>query len=258
MGSFSWTRADTCTHRANFACGDKLKILIPQEFGGGYIQDIYYDYGRIFATDDASHTPSSYCCYVEPDGTKHLATEEGIQDADIYGMLAWMNAPEKLSFEGDTPPTHILDILKRGKTHDQSNRRIGIDIGCYAEEIEKLRYPLKMVSPSCIDSYEECYGISYKDPNQGCDNGKWTDPDYEDILEKLTQRQPDIMRRFVIEELAFPVDGYTHNAQVWTSVDHGKTYAYCGIGKTCRSEEECKRYFAEYKNSLKIKEEQQI
>jgi hypothetical protein len=37
MGSFSWLRADHCTKRHNISLGDSYKILIPQEFGGGYI-----------------------------------------------------------------------------------------------------------------------------------------------------------------------------------------------------------------------------
>ena len=45
MGSHSWTRADITTERSNFTDGDMYKLLIPKEFGGGYITDIYYDYG---------------------------------------------------------------------------------------------------------------------------------------------------------------------------------------------------------------------
>lgn len=39
MGSFSWMRADKTTKRSNLTMGDKYKILIPQEFGGGFIKD---------------------------------------------------------------------------------------------------------------------------------------------------------------------------------------------------------------------------
>lgn len=45
MGSFSWLRADRSTKRKNIAKGDSYKILIPKEFGGGYIKDVYHDYG---------------------------------------------------------------------------------------------------------------------------------------------------------------------------------------------------------------------
>ena len=45
MGSFSWTRAEHTTKRSNLTEGDSYKILIPKEFGGGYIKDTYWDYG---------------------------------------------------------------------------------------------------------------------------------------------------------------------------------------------------------------------
>ena len=48
MGSFSWLRADKTTKRKNLTKGDRYKILIPKEFGGGFIKDTYYDYGYVF------------------------------------------------------------------------------------------------------------------------------------------------------------------------------------------------------------------
>lgn len=39
MGSFSWLRADRSTKRKNITGGDSYKILIPKEFGGGYIKE---------------------------------------------------------------------------------------------------------------------------------------------------------------------------------------------------------------------------
>ena len=53
MGSFSYTRADYCTKRSNLTTGDKYKILVPIEFGGGYIIDFYFDYGYVnYGYDD--------------------------------------------------------------------------------------------------------------------------------------------------------------------------------------------------------------
>ena len=62
MGSFSWLRADKTTKRKNLTEGDRYKILIPKEFGGGFIKDTYYDYGYVFH------------------GTEN--------EADLYGILA--------------------------------------------------------------------------------------------------------------------------------------------------------------------------
>ena len=67
MGSFSWLRANVDTEKANIACGDKFACLIPKEFGGGYIEDTYQDYGNL--------------------GTK----EDGRPKYDLYELLAFWN-----------------------------------------------------------------------------------------------------------------------------------------------------------------------
>ena len=141
MGSFSWLRADRCTSRSNLTKGDKYKILIPKEFGGGFIEDKYFDYGYVFYDTD--------------------------KEADLYGILAYWNGCEDMDYEGDEYPKTMDEILKRGKTHQQSNREKGIEIGCYDEDIDNLKYPLKLVSTEYEGTYEECDGVSYGDPEQG-------------------------------------------------------------------------------------------
>lgn len=46
-------------------------------------------------------------------------------------------------------------------------KEIGIGIGCYDDQIDKLKYPLKLVSVSYTGTYEDLKGRSYGDPNQG-------------------------------------------------------------------------------------------
>lgn len=147
MGSFSWIRADKTTKRSNLTNGDKYKILIPQEFGGGYIKDTYFDYGYVFYDTD--------------------------HEADLYGILAYWNKCDGMIFDGDEYPSTMKDILERGNTCLQNNRCKGIDIGCYDEQIDKLKYPLKLVSASYKGTYEECEGVSYGDPNQGFYKTYW-------------------------------------------------------------------------------------
>ena len=147
MGSFSWMRADKTTKRSNLTFGDVYKILIPKEFGGGFIKDIYYDYGRVFY------------------GTDH--------EADLYGILAYWNKCEGMVFDGEEYPSTMEDILKRGKTRLQGNRCNGIAIGCYNEDIDKLKYPLKLVSASYKGTYEECERRSYGDLDQGFYKKYW-------------------------------------------------------------------------------------
>lgn len=141
MGSFSWNRADDLTIYENIAYGDAFKLLIPEKFGGGFIRDHYQDYGSI--TDYA--TGLNY---------------------DMYELLAFWNSEHetvrmKLKYDGEFPSLKSVD------KYTGDNRGIGITIGCYDEQIDKLRYPLKLVSVSYKGSYEECKKPSYGDPDQG-------------------------------------------------------------------------------------------
>lgn len=168
MGSFSWMRADKTTKRSNLTYGDSYKILIPKEFGGGFIKDKYYDYGVVFAFDDK------------------------LPEADLYGILAYWNSDmeifngsvvpkeyvgkkvkDLLLYDGDKFPETMEEILKYGNTRLDSNRCIGIDIGCYDEEVDNLKYPLKLVSASYKGTYEECDMVSYTDPEQGFRKTYW-------------------------------------------------------------------------------------
>lgn len=147
MGSFSWLRADHTTKRNNITDGDNYKILIPKEFGGGFIKDTYYDYGYVFYGEE--------------------------NQADLYGILAYWNKCEGMIYDGNEYPSTMKDILERGDTCRQENRCKGIDIGCYKKDIDELKYPLKLVSASYKGTYEECEGVSYSDPNQGFFKTYW-------------------------------------------------------------------------------------
>ena len=144
MGSFSFLRADKTTKRSNLTDGDKYKILIPQEFGGGFIKDIYYDYGKVFYYDETK------------------------EEADLYGILAYWNKCDGMIYDGNEYPSTMKDILNRGKTCLQNNRRKGI----YLQKSE-LKYPLKLVSVSYKGTYEECDMVSVNDPNQGFGKSYW-------------------------------------------------------------------------------------
>lgn len=152
MGSFSWLKADKLTQIANIVEGETFKFLIPAEFGGGFIQEKYRGYGYL--------------------GQK----ENGRPKHDIYELLAIWNftgtsrhlrvirttVDDVVLIDFDT-----LDNLKEIDELTDKIRNIGIGIGCGDEDIDQLRYPLKLVSPSFKGTYEECEGRSYNDPNQG-------------------------------------------------------------------------------------------
>lgn len=157
MGSFSWLRANVDTEKANIACGDKFACLIPKEFGGGYIEDTYQDYGNL--------------------GTK----EDGRPKYDLYELLAFWNndspyfhgagetVKDNLHYNGDFPNLKEIDEFTN------ANRSIGIDIGCYDREIDRLKYPLKLVSVSYAKNhtYEDCPYKSFGDIEQGFHSYSW-------------------------------------------------------------------------------------
>ena len=144
MGSFSWLKADNLTKIANVQYGAPFKFLIPEEFGGGYIKDYYQDYGYL--------------------GTK----EDGTSKYDMYELLALWNheAAEEhgyeLRYDGEEIP-----MMKEIDQYTFYNRNVGINIGCYDKQIDRLKYPLKLVSCSYKGSYEDLDTPSYGDPNQG-------------------------------------------------------------------------------------------
>lgn len=143
MGSFSWLKADNLTQVANIRYKSSFKFLIPKEFGGGYIKDKYQDYGYL--------------------GTK----EDGTPKYDMYELLAFWNSELTLSdlkYDGEFTKMKEID------SYTEHNRILGIDIGCNNDEIDKLKYPLKLVSPSFKGCYEDLDNPSYRDPYQGFGN----------------------------------------------------------------------------------------
>lgn len=53
----------------------------------------------------------------------------------------------------------------------------------------------------------------------------------------------------------FPVGDYLYNVQEWRSVDGGKTYCYCGIGKFCKTIVECCEYIEQAEIRLMMENE---
>lgn len=150
MGCFSWIKADNLTKVANIVDGKPFKLLIPKEFGGGFIKDYYQGYGRV--------------------GTK----PNGEPKYDVYELLAFWNADKKIPFgDGETVRSElrydgdVFPLLKEIDDHTWHNRSRGIDIACHPGQMARLKYPLKLVSASYRGTYEDCEGISISDPNQG-------------------------------------------------------------------------------------------
>lgn len=156
MGSFSWLKADKLGKIKNVAYDTPFKMLIPAEFGGGFIRDDHYqDFGYL--------------------GYK----ENGEPKYDIYELLAIWNLKEESNYiynkyngYNNELEKIIIDFTKISalKEIDKQTdiiRNIGINIGCYDDQMEKLKYPLKLVSIGFNGNYEDCLEISINDPNQG-------------------------------------------------------------------------------------------
>lgn len=146
-----WTKADIGnTKIANILHGAPFKLLIPAKFGGGYIKDHYLICGKI------------------SDG-------KGNQ-YDIYELLAFWNA--HMPFKGRTVGDYLLSDagqipMKPVDIFTNTNRRIGMAIACYDDQMDALDFPLKLVSWSYKGTYEDCQACSYSDPNQGVEKLSW-------------------------------------------------------------------------------------
>jgi len=44
----------------------------------------------------------------------------------------------------------------------------------------------------------------------------------------------DVVSKYIVCKLFFPVDGNMYNVMRVNSVDGGKTFWYCGVGKYCK------------------------
>ena len=149
MGSFSWQYASEKSETLNFCPGDEIKVLIPEHFGIGEIVGSYEDYGIVL-------------------------TEDG-KEYDLYDLIAIFNAEDLKEKEINDK---IKQLYKEKKLptveevvplfgDDDTLRIVGINIGCYDEQLDSLKYPLKVVPISEDVKYEDCNFISYGDPNQG-------------------------------------------------------------------------------------------
>jgi len=78
-----------------------------------------------------------------------------------YELLAFWNKVDGLKYDGEFP------VMKEIDEFTDHNRCLGIDIGCYDEDIVKLKYPLKLVSPSFKGTYEDLSKPSLGDRDQG-------------------------------------------------------------------------------------------
>ena len=179
MGCFSWTKADRNTKNANIIYGQSFKMLIPKEFGGGYIKDHYRDYGDISG--------------VLKDSTSNLNNQT--LSCDMYELIAFWNH-DLIYYDGSSVKDFLhydksqeFPFLKTKDVDTEHNRQFGIEIGCDDEKAIKLKYPLKLVSPNNKSTYEECEMISFYDPNQGWNALSWKQYENFGFTKLLSERK---------------------------------------------------------------------
>ena len=163
MAKFSFTRAEATTNRSNLVTGDEYKILVPKQFGGGYIKDVYYECGVIFDGENS--------VYVDGDGKEY----RNLPHNDLYGIIAYWNDNTGLKYKGSKKPVTMIEILENGDTTQNAARTKGIEIGSRDNDVDKLAFPLKLVSSSYEKDYEHCIGRSYDDPTKGEIAYDWND-----------------------------------------------------------------------------------
>lgn len=159
MGQFSWLDCKTGEQVVDGRCR-KSYVLVPEDFGGGHIEEpCYAGYGEFGGHD-----------------VYDLVADWNRHDLD-YGLVAektwgaWNfhgseNARKCFEdFENGT-----ADAVMRERYGDSFKREIGIIIACHDKDNAQLRYPIKIThDPYAV--YEWC-PPSRSDPNQG-----WVDED---------------------------------------------------------------------------------
>lgn len=200
MGVFSWL---DCENNKQIKIGDNkpVYVLIPEEFGGGHIEEsFYWGYGEFGGYDIYELVAEWNRKAINPDKIKLSHFEVSIDD---FGGLWWRDK-EKLIEEGKTPEEieklnyecklekyndYVKTLEKEretfrnfcildddeleekygncGSKYEELKRNIGILLACYNKDNKKLPYPIKIThNPNAV--YENCK-YSKSDPNQGCD-----------------------------------------------------------------------------------------
>lgn len=164
MGCFSWMFCDADpSMRKNsrrLVINHKGYLLIPKEFGGGHIEEKYYDgYGR-FGGKDVYDLAADWNREYIASHPEFILPYSGI----AVGKKPWYKLYADMSLSQE-------DIEKQIKTAEGCSpymeyRWIGIELACYDEDNAALPFPIKIAKYK--DSVYEACKPSKGDPDQGC------------------------------------------------------------------------------------------
>lgn len=162
MGEFSFTKADGLTQVANIVYEMPFKLLIPQEFGGGFVKDRYQGGGLVGRKENGEPKYDVFELLAFWNREQHT-TEDCVRLAWMLGDFS-VTADSTIGFTVKHDDRH-LPAMKKIDKYTRFNRAFGIWL--YNSRRDHLIYPLKLVSASYQGTYEECQGVSDDDPNQG-------------------------------------------------------------------------------------------
>lgn len=159
MGSFSWMHATaptSATDNVNVVYGSEVRVLIPEEFGGGAIEGEYCDYGLVKDADGIHYDLYELLALWNSSTLRDIVAEYttgGVVDEDALARKACDNY-------GDYDYNSSVSAVLRVFAIDWSNLNDG-------DEASHLHYGLKIVRAEDDATYENCRYLSAHDPNQG-------------------------------------------------------------------------------------------
>lgn len=167
FGNFSLIKADNGKY-ANIEKNETVKMLVPKEFGGGFIKGKF-------------------------DGTG-LIIENGI-NYSIYELAGIWNSKEmfelvkEMGYDNPARKNYVDSPINDKIT--EKIQKIGIAYTIYDADHVRAKYPIKIVSEDCNYSYEECDKISLYDKSGGQKRWEWKewqkffgDSTYEETVER--------------------------------------------------------------------------
>ena len=161
MGCFSWMYATAPTSSkepVNIVPGDKVKVLVPTEFGGGCIDGEYCGYGRVKDADGVRYDVHELLTlWNSPTLRGMVARHIGVSDDKALARKACDNYADSYDYDAS-----VSDALRSFSIHwshvwSRKTRKYS----------SLLRYDLKIARPEDDVTYEDCRHFSASDPDQG-------------------------------------------------------------------------------------------
>lgn len=201
MGCFSWMYATAPTSSkepVNIVPGDKVKVLVPTEFGGGCIEGVYRDYGQVQDANGVHYDVYELLSLWNSSTLRDTVKEykSGYDDES----LARKECDNYGDYDYDSSVSAVLRIFAIDWSHLNDG-----------DEASDLHYGLKIVRPEDSVSYEECEYLCAHDRHQGfypvplgmlSDSGS----DVEEVWLRAVNPPRDINSRHAFPDLPHPAD----------------------------------------------------